>query len=64
MGIKELLLQHKGADMYQMWDNERRFTTGKVIGFGVEQAFPEFLSRKGRDKDAISTLMAKTPVSP
>ena len=49
MGIKELLLQHKGADMYQMWDNERTFTSGKVIGFGVEQAFPEFLSRKGRD---------------
>ena len=49
MGIKELLLQHKGADMHQMWDNERAYTTGKVQGFGVEQAFPDFLSRKGRD---------------
>ncbi|MDA0769145.1 MAG: hypothetical protein BZY79_02185 [SAR202 cluster bacterium Casp-Chloro-G4] len=49
MGIKELLLQHKGADMHQMWENERAFTTAKVKGFGVEEAFPEFLSRKGRD---------------
>ena len=49
MGIKELLLQDKGADMQQMWANERDFTTKKVIGFGVEGAFPVFLSRKGRD---------------
>lgn len=49
MGIKELLLQDKGADMQQMWANERDFTTKKVIGYGVEEAFPVFLSRKGRD---------------
>lgn len=49
MGIKELLLQHKGADMHQMWENERQFTTKKVKGYGVEEAFPEFLQRKGRD---------------
>jgi enoyl-CoA hydratase/carnithine racemase len=48
MGIKELLLQHKGADMRQMYENERTFTTDKVVGFGVEDAFPDFLSRKGR----------------
>ena len=48
MGIKELLLQHKGADMRQMYENEREFTTDKVVGFGVEEAFPDFLSRKGR----------------
>jgi enoyl-CoA hydratase/carnithine racemase len=49
MGIKELLLQHKGESMEQMWDNEREFTTRKVKGYGVEEAFPEFLARKGRD---------------
>ena len=49
MGIKELLLQDKAADMHQMWTNEREFTTKKVKGYGVEEAFPEFLSRKGRD---------------
>jgi enoyl-CoA hydratase len=49
LGIKELLLQHKGESMRQMWENERDFTTNKVKGYGVEQAFPEFLARKGRD---------------
>lgn len=48
MGIKELLLQGMSRDLHQMWDNERRFTTDKVQGYGVEQAFPEFLARKGR----------------
>ena len=48
MGIKELLLQHKGKSMEQMWANEKDFTTNKVKGYGVEDAFPEFLSRKGR----------------
>jgi enoyl-CoA hydratase/carnithine racemase len=49
MGIKELLLQDKGADMRQMWANERDFTTKKVIGYGVEEAFPDFIAQKGRD---------------
>ena len=49
MGIKELLLQDKAADMRQMWTNEREFTTKKVKGYGVEEAFPDFLARKGRD---------------
>jgi enoyl-CoA hydratase len=48
IGIKELLLQGMGRDLQQMWDNERRFTTDKVQGYGVEQAFPDFISRRGR----------------
>ena len=48
MGIKDLLLQHKGSSLEQMWANEKDFTTTKVRGYGVEEAFPEFLSRKGR----------------
>ncbi len=48
MGIKELLLQHKGRSLEEMWANEKDFTTNKVKGYGVEEAFPEFLSRKGR----------------
>ena len=48
IGIKDLLLQHKGCSLEQMWANEKDFTTNKVRGFGVEEAFPEFLSRKGR----------------
>ena len=48
IGIKDLLLQHKGSTLEQMWANEKDFTTNKVRGYGVEEAFPEFLSRKGR----------------
>ena len=48
IGIKELLLQDKTADLRGMWENERDYTTNKVKGYGVEQAFPEFLARKGR----------------
>ena len=48
MGIKNLLLQHKGCNLEQMWANEKDFTTNQVRGYGVEEAFPEFLSRKGR----------------
>ena len=48
MGIKDLLLQHKGSSLEQMWANEKDFTTNQVRGYGVEEAFPEFLSRKGR----------------
>ncbi len=48
MGVKELLLQDLGANLREMWDNERTFTTEKVKGYGVEEAFPEFLARRGR----------------
>lgn len=47
-GIKHLLLQDKAADLRQMWENERDFTTNQVKGYGVEQAFPEFIARRGR----------------
>ena len=48
IGIKELLLQDKASDLRGMWENERDYTTHKVKGYGVEQAFPEFLARNGR----------------
>ena len=48
-GIKQLLLQDKAADLRQMWENERDYTTNKVKGYGVEQAFPEFIARRGRE---------------
>ena len=47
-GVKELLLQDMGGSLHDMWENERLFTTEKVQGIGVEQAFAEFLARKGR----------------
>ena len=48
IGVKELLLQDMGGSLHDMWENERAFTTEKVQGYGVEQAFSEFLARKGR----------------
>jgi enoyl-CoA hydratase len=48
LGIKQLLLQDMGCDLQQMWANEKDFTSGQFRGYGVEQAFPEFLARKGR----------------
>ena len=48
MGVKELLMQDMGRNLHEMWENERIFTTEKIVGYGVEQAFPEFIARKGR----------------
>ena len=48
MGIKKLLLQDMDANLLQQYENERHFTREVVRGYGVEEAFPEFLARKGR----------------
>ncbi|MBM3942209.1 MAG: enoyl-CoA hydratase/isomerase family protein [SAR202 cluster bacterium] len=50
-GIKELLLQHLGENLHQQFLNEKDFTTHKVRGYGADQAFPEFISRRGRKLD-------------
>ena len=46
-GIKQILLQDMTADLHGMWKNEKDYTS-VVKGFGVEDAFPEFIARKGR----------------
>ena len=43
-----LLMQDMGRNLHEMWENERIYTTEKVVGYAVEQAFPEFIARKGR----------------
>lgn len=48
MGIKALLLQHMGCNLEQQWANERDYTTHVVRGARAEEAFPEFIARKGR----------------
>ena len=48
IGIKEILLRDKAADLREMWENERDYTN-EVKGYGVEQAFPEFIARRGRE---------------
>jgi enoyl-CoA hydratase len=46
-GIKQILMQDMTADLEGMWKNEKDFTN-VVKGYGVEEAFPEFIARRGR----------------
>src|SRR5690348_4075891 len=48
MGVKALLLQQKGKDMEQQWAQEHEYTTHVLRGAKAEDAFPEFIARKGR----------------
>ena len=47
IGIKKILIDDMTTDLEGMWQKEKDFTTVQK-GFGVEEAFPEFLARKGR----------------
>lgn len=48
MGVKALLLQGLGADLEAQWTNERAYTTTVARPAKAEDAFPEFIARKGR----------------
>ena len=48
IGIKQLLLQHMGGSLEEQWANERDFTTNVLRGTLAEEAFPDFLARRGR----------------
>jgi hypothetical protein len=48
MGIKALLLEHMGQNLEQQWIKERHYTTHVVRGAKAEEAFPEFIARRGR----------------
>ncbi len=48
IGIKRLLLQHMGEDLEQQWANEKHFTSEVLRGTLAEEAFPDFLARRGR----------------
>jgi enoyl-CoA hydratase/carnithine racemase len=48
MGIKALLLQDLDCNLEQQWANERDYTTTVVRGAKAEDAFPDFIARKGR----------------
>ena len=47
IGIKKIMIDDMTTDLEGMWQNEKDFTEVQK-GFGVEEAFPEFLARKGR----------------
>jgi enoyl-CoA hydratase/carnithine racemase len=48
MGIKALLLKQKAQSLEQQWAEERHYTTHIVRGANAEEAFPEFIARRGR----------------
>jgi enoyl-CoA hydratase len=48
MGVKALLLKQLGHSLEEQWDMERHYTTNVVRGAKAEEAFPEFIARKGR----------------
>jgi enoyl-CoA hydratase len=48
MGVKHLLLQQMGRSLEEQWALERDYTRSVVRGAKAEEAFPEFIARKGR----------------
>jgi len=48
MGVKDLLLQQMGRSLEEQWALERDYTRNVVRGAKAEEAFPEFIARKGR----------------
>jgi enoyl-CoA hydratase/carnithine racemase len=48
MGVKALLLKHMGHNLEEQWATERDYTTNVVRGARAEEAFPDFIARKGR----------------
>src|SRR5262249_32176312 len=48
MGVKALLLQDLGRSLEEQWANERSYTTQVMRGAKAENAFPDFIARKGR----------------
>ncbi len=48
MGVKTLLLQHLGENLETQWAQEKDYGTNVMRGAKAEDAFPEFIARKGR----------------
>jgi enoyl-CoA hydratase/carnithine racemase len=48
IGIKALLLKQKTQSLEQQWAEERHYTTHVARGAKAEEAFPEFIARRGR----------------
>jgi enoyl-CoA hydratase/carnithine racemase len=47
-GIKRLLLKQMAQDLEGQWREEREFAKNEFENAKAEQAFPEFIARKGR----------------
>jgi enoyl-CoA hydratase/carnithine racemase len=48
IGIKSLLMKQMTQSVAEQFAEERHFTTHVVRGAKAEDAFPEFIARKGR----------------
>jgi enoyl-CoA hydratase/carnithine racemase len=48
MGIKQLMLKQMSQNLEEQYEAERHFTTHVVRGAKAEDAFPEFIARRGR----------------
>jgi enoyl-CoA hydratase len=48
IGVKALLLRQKGESLEQQYEIEHDYTTHVMRGAKAEDAFPEFIARKGR----------------
>ena len=48
MGVKALLLRQSGEGYESQWAMERDYTTHVMRGAKAEDAFPDFIARKGR----------------
>ena len=48
IGIKQLLLKQMSQNLEEQYEEERHFTTHIVRGAKAEDAFPDFIARKGR----------------
>jgi enoyl-CoA hydratase/carnithine racemase len=48
MGVKALLLRQLGEGLEAQWAAEKDYTTHVMRGARAEDAFPEFIARKGR----------------
>ena len=48
MGVKALMLQQLGENLEQQWALERDYTTRVARGARAEDAFPDFIARRGR----------------
>jgi enoyl-CoA hydratase len=49
IGIKALLLRQSGEGLEAQWAAEKDYTTNVLRGAKAEDAFPEFIARKGRE---------------
>jgi enoyl-CoA hydratase/carnithine racemase len=48
IGIKALMLQHMGRTLEEQWQNELDYTSTVFRGARADQAFGDFIARKGR----------------